>query len=385
MKTLITGSTGFIGRHLTQALVARGRHVRCLVRALSDTSSFLGNPMIELACGDLEDPRWVTKCLDDADVVYHLAVDYSNHSIESVRVLTDAAREARVRRFVFMSSIAAMGAPGGGRLATEDTPGVPEGDYGRAKHAGEAIVREAHVEHGLPTVVLRPTSVYGPGDVNFWLPLFRGVAGGRLPVFGDGSNLLNLCFVENLIDAALLAEESDRAVGQAYIVSDRQPYRLIDVMLAIAGACGAPAPRPTIPGWGAAPVAQLLDYLWRLDVIEPIIPFLSAHVRRWMADYACRVDKASRELGYSPRIGLEEGVRQTVAWYRRNGYLLPTEPWRDGILDAPPTAEPVPHWRRSLTVAGHAALIAGRVAALTWKLPPRLSRKMRRRFGWART
>lgn len=384
MKTLVTGSTGFIGGHLTRALVAAGREVRCLVRPFSDTSSLLDTPAIELVCADLEDGESIRTCLRDVDVVYHVAVDYSRPSVEPVRALTEGARTAKLRRFVFVSSIAVTGPADGGQAVTEETPCAPRNDYARAKVAGEEAVREAHARDGLPAVILRPTAVYGPGEVNFWLPLFRGVAGGRLPLFGDGSNRLNLCFVENLVEGALLAETSDRAVGETYVISDGQPYPFDEVVRMMARACGAPSPRRRIPGRYAAPVAQVLDYLWRLELMEPIIPFLSANVRQWMADYACSVDKATRELGYPARVGLQEGIERTVAWYRQNGYLHSTEPWCEGILDAPPVVEAAGRWRRSLAAAGHAALIAGRVGALTWKLPPRLSRKMRRRWGWVR-
>ena len=93
-------------------------------------------------------------------------------------------------------------------------------------------------------------------------------------------------------------------------------------------------------------------YLWRLDLMGPIVPFLAANVRQWTVDYACSVEKAARDVGYSSRFGLEEGIRRTVAGYRRNGYLCSTEPGGDGILDAPVVdGEREPRWRRSLTTA----------------------------------
>ena len=160
-----------------------------------------------------------------------------------------------------------------------------ERDYGRVKLAGEKVVLEAYAHRGLPAVVLRPAAIYGPEEVNFWAPLFIGVASGRCPCSATEKNRLNLCFIDNVIDAALLAETSPSAIGGTYVISDAEPYRLRDVVSAIANACGVPPPRRAVPRRYADFVAQVHDYLWRLEITEPVIRFLAANVRQWTVDY----------------------------------------------------------------------------------------------------
>ena len=181
-----------------------------------------------------------------------------------------------------------------------------------------------------------------------------------------------------------MAEQRDGAAGQVYIVSDERPYSFREVVQAIAQACGVRRPRSAIPRWLALPVAHTLDYLGRLELSEPVVPFLAANVARWVAHYPCSVAKARATLGFEPRIGLEEGVRRTVEWYRCTGFLSRSLQWRDGALDMPRLPQPSQAWReRALRAARRAALLTWRLAALSWRLPPKVVRRLRRRTGWS--
>ncbi len=386
MKTLITGSTGFIGRRLTNRFSSLGRELRCAVRPLSDTTAFLNRPGIELTCADLSDKGSVRSLVRGTDVVYHLAFDYSRPSVVDVRNLLEACLSRGVRRFVYFSSISAVGLSDIRDVITESTPCRPDTGYGRVKRVAEEILLEAHAKQGFPVVIVRPTSVYGIGEANFWLPLFQAIHGGRLSrLFGDGSNLLSLCFVDNLIDGAQLAEQCDVATGQIYILSDQRPYTFREVVDAIAAACLVAAPGSTIQKRLALPLAHVLDYLWRLELREPVVPFLAANVARWIAHYPCSVAKARVELGFEPRIDLAEGVRRTVEWYRRNGLLYHSLPWRDGALDMTTLPGPAGGWRgRVLSAGRRGARLAWQLAALTWRLPPKVARRIRRRMGLSR-
>jgi nucleoside-diphosphate-sugar epimerase len=379
MKTLITGATGFIGRRLTTRLTSLGRDLRCAVRPMSDTTALMNRPNIELVCADLGNKASLEDAVRGADVVFHLAVDYSRPTIDDVHNLLDVCLSTGIRRFVYFSSIAAVGLSNVQETITEKTPCHPDTEYGKLKLAAERILLEAHAKHGFPVVIVRPTSVYGIGEVNWWLPLFQAIHGGRLSrLFGDGSNLLSLCFIDNLIDGVLLAEERKSAIGQVYIVSDGSPYPFREVANSVASACQVSSPKSTIPRSLALPVAQLLEYSWRLQLMEPIVTFLPGHVSRWMAHYPCSVAKAQADLGFAPAIGLIEGVRRTVQWYRENGYLSRSMPWTDGVLGL----ETLPEPSRSLQVrAGRAVQLAWNVAALGWRLPPRIARRIRRRIG----
>jgi nucleoside-diphosphate-sugar epimerase len=380
VKTLITGSTGFIGRRLTNRLSSLGRELRCAVRPLSETTALLNRPCIELTCADLFDKGSVRNLVRGTDVVYHLAFDYSRPAVDDVRNLLEACLSGGVRRFVYFSSIGAVGLSDIRHVITESTPCRPDTVYGRVKRAAEEILLEAHAKQGFPVVIVRPTSVYGMGEANFWLPLFQAIHGGRLSrLFGDGSNLLSLCFVDNLIDGAQLAEQCDVAPGQIYILSDERPYTFREVVDAIAAACEVSAPRSTIQKRLALPLAHALDYLWRLELTEPVVPFLAGNVARWIAHYPCSVAKAHEELGFDPAIGLSEGVRRTVNWYRENGFLCRSVPWTEGVLDMESLPEPSNSWQaRAARAGGRAVRLAWNVAALGWRLPPKVARRVRR-------
>jgi len=383
MKTLVTGGTGFIGRHLVDRLAAAGTSVRCLVRPLSDTAAFLGRPEIELVHGDVGDRAAAAAALDRVDTVYHLAIDYSRQTADDLLPLLDACRERGIRRFVYFSSVAVAGTPPRGGAVSESTPCRPTTEYGRQKLLAEEALLDAHAREGFPVVIVRPTSVYGPGETNFWLPLFRAVHGRRLPArFGDGANLLSLCFIDNLLDGVALAAQSESAIGRIYILSDARPYSCREVIDAIARASQVPPPRRAIPNALAMPVARVLDYLWRFDVIEPVTPFLPGRVRQWMAHCPCGVDRAHRELGYRPAVDLAEGVRRTVDWYRGHGFLYRTLPWGGNAPDASAPAKSLRPRARALDFAGRSATLGWKLVALSWRVPRKIVRRVRRRLRW---
>jgi len=379
-QVLITGATGFIGRRLVNRLSSLGYRLRCVVRPMSDTTALLNKPNVEIVCADLTDTRSLFDVVRGVEIIYHLALDYSRPEVDGVRNLLEACHSNNLRRFVYFSSIAVVGLSAVMEEITESSPCLPDTEYGRAKLRAEELLLQAYAKNGFPVVILRPTSVYGIGETNFWLPVFQAVHSERLVrLFGDGSNLLSLCFIDNLIDGAVLAHEQDSVTGQVFIISDHRPYSFREVVDAIAESCGVRSPQGAIPKWLALPVAQLLDYLWRLELKEPIVPFLPANVTRWIAHYPTSIAKAKAGLGFKPRINLVEGTRITADWYRQNGFLCRPLEWSDGALSLP--AVPVPSSKlrdRALRAGAGFARLVWRTTALTWRLPPRIVRRVRR-------
>jgi nucleoside-diphosphate-sugar epimerase len=353
---------------------------------MSDTVEWLRVPNTELMYGDLSHKESLSRAVKGIEVVYHLAIDYSHPTTDDVRNLIDVCLAEGVKRFIYFSSIATVGLSNVIGIITEETPCRSDTEYSRLKRTGEELLLEAHAKHGFPVVIVRPTSVYGPGETNFWLPLFQAIAMQRLPLlFGNGTNILSLCFIDNLIEGALRAAQHDAAVGQVYIISDERPYTLQEVSKAIAEVCNVPLPQRIVPKLLALPAARLYDYLWRLELMEPVVPFLASNVERWIAHYHCSVDKAAGALGYCPRIGLQEGVRRTVEWYQQKGFLCHSLQWSEGLLDM--SALPGPSdkgWDCVLRSSGQMAEIMWRLMALTWRLPPKLIRRMRRQRGGGR-
>jgi hypothetical protein len=163
------------------------------------------------------------------------------------------------------------------------------------------------------------------------------------------------------------------------MISDDAPYPLKDLVEAIAEACHVAPPQSSIPRSMAMTTARVFEYLWRLQLMQPVLPFLPANVARWNAHYPCSIAKARAQVGYEPRYRLVDGVRRTVQWYRENGYLCHSLPWVDGVLDLEVLAGP------SNIRQAHASQLAWNVVALTWRLPSKLARRIGRHMRRSKT
>lgn len=304
MRVAVTGGTGFVGRHLLQALVERGDAVAALVRSPAKAEDLRARG-IRLVEGGLEDEAARAALLSSAEVVYHVAGRVEAPSLAEFRrvnrdltaLLARDAAKAGVVRFLLVSSLAVTGPAPRGRSLDEGSGPGPVTRYGRSKQEGEAAVRDS----GVPLTVVRPPAVYGPGDRAF-LTLFRLVAkGGVFPLLGDGRQELSLVFAEDLARALVAAALSPATLGGTYhaahaeVVSQRQlgetlgralsravrfvrlPGPLLRALLqagrALPRAAGrAPLPAPDkahellAPAWRASSEALRRDASWVAEV-----------------------------------------------------------------------------------------------------------------------
>lgn len=325
---LVTGATGFIGPHLVEALVARGRRVRCLVRDVRRASA-LAREGVDIIEGELLDGERLSSAMAGVERVFHLAgggkvSTSSREGLDELRAANVAplaavvrsARSAAVRRVVHFSSISAMGVQLDVRL-DEDSPCRPATPHEVAKYESEQVALGA-VRDGVPVVVLRPSQVYGPGDERSEiLKLVRLARRGAVPLFGGGEGLVPWVFVSDVVDAALAAAERDEAVGRVYIVSDRDSYRFADVVAAIAHALGRERGGVTVPSAVAWPAIATVEALTKALGREP--PFTRHRLASMTGRRLVSIERARRELGYEPRVGLEEGMQRTVRWYVSRG------------------------------------------------------------------
>lgn len=328
MRVLVTGATGFIGGRLAGRLAAAGHQVRALVRdpARAAPLAALG---VELAPGDLGDPRSLAAAVDGCALVVHLAglvkalsaADFFRVNAEGTRALARACAGARPRpRLVLVSSLAAAG-PSPGRPRREEDPPAPVSRYGESKLAGEAAARE--LAGRLETVVLRPPAVYGPGDREL-LPLLFGMA--RLGVIlkaGWGEKRYSVLHVDDLCRAVLAAAERGKAVGRwgpegTYFLSDGGEYRWEEIGRAAADALPARAvvvPLPELLSSAVAAAASLLSALSRRPAVLGLDKLREMRQPAW----TCAIDRAVRELGFEPALPLAEGMRDAAAWWRARG------------------------------------------------------------------
>jgi nucleoside-diphosphate-sugar epimerase len=270
--------------------------------------------------GDLLEPTSLDAACVGIDCVFHCAgyahafnsSDPEVHwrvNFEGTRNLVNAAGEAGVKRFVFLSSVKAMAEPGA-ECIDEDWPGEPNSAYGRAKRAAENAVLEAGAKYGMHVVNLRLAMVYGRGGRGNLERMARGIRAGWFPRLPDTGNRRSLVHVDDVVAAIRFVSETPAANGKTYIVADPRPYSGREIFDAISGV----PPRLTFH-WGL-PVALfrvgavLGDVLGRFT--GRVLPLNSEVMERLLGSACYSPTRIERELGWRAKVGLAEGVREML-------------------------------------------------------------------------
>ncbi len=320
---LVTGATGFLGRNLCPYLVEQGYRLRALVRPTSDVA-FLEALGVELAYGDVRDAVAVERAVQGCRRVVHAAglfrfwgrrEDFVAINVGGTANMVTAALQAGVERFIYVSTIAVVGAPRSDQLLDEQVPCVPRDDYQRSKLEAEQVVLAAHRTHGLPAIVLRPGAYYGPwGRYAFNRMFFEDPLKGLPMGVQRGKRLTFPIFVPDLarvVEAALLRGRP----GEIYNVAGPSLTHAT-VHATISRLAGIRPWRINPPAWAIIGLARVWTWLSRFTQHEPY--YTSNMVPYVFCDWNTTSDKARRELGFEPT-PFEEGARQTLAWYRQQG------------------------------------------------------------------
>jgi nucleoside-diphosphate-sugar epimerase len=317
-----------VGGHLAQACAERGWSVRALVRASSDTR-LLERPNITLVRGDLTDNAAMREALRGVEAVFHCAAkvgdwgrveDYRAVNVEALHGLLDACRDVPLHHFVHFSSLGVYAARHHyGTDENEPLPAQHMDGYTQTKVESEQLVLSYHREHKLPVVVLRPGFIYGPRDRTVMPKLLDNLRKRKLRYIGGGKGAMNCIYVGNLIEAALLAVEKPEAVGQIYNLTDGEFVSKRRFIESIVAGMGLPYPKPvSVPLWAARVMAWWMERDARKKN-SPKPPRLTQGRLKFLGlnlDFS--IEKAKRELGYRPRWSFDEGMRETVAWYKQN-------------------------------------------------------------------
>jgi nucleoside-diphosphate-sugar epimerase len=323
---LITGASGFIGGRLVRRLAREGHRVRCLVRASSDTSA-LAQLDVELVVGDLTDPQSLASAVAGCDYVLHcgaLVSDWATVAeivrinVAGTRQLLDAAVGASVRRFVHISSTDVYGYPDRAHVDESYVATRFCNWYAQTKLDAEAEVRRVEQAHGLDAVILRPATVYGPGSKDVIGEIARAIRGRHMLLIDGGRPNAGLCYVENLIDAALLALRRDAARGCAFNVTDGLDVTWRALADDLAAGLGCPPVRFSMPYWLAAGIGVSLEHGYRLLRTttglhaQPLLSRQAVQVLGKNQDFSNR--KLRDTLGWEPHVDYAAGLEATLTW-----------------------------------------------------------------------
>jgi nucleoside-diphosphate-sugar epimerase len=331
MRVLITGGSGFIGSNLALYYRERGHEVITLSKeataAETENAQELRASGVEVVVGSVTDAGLVAQCCRGAALVHHVAAAMREASVPdrvfwdvnvgATRTLLDACRREGVKRFVYCSSIGAIGKTPD-KPADERSPCRPRDIYQVTKKAAEDLCLEYHRREGPPVSVVRPADVYGPRDRRL-LKLFRGLKRGRFAMIGKGDNEHHMVYIDDLVQGMALAAGTDQAVGQVFILAGEAPVTVRELVSILARELGVRPPRLNLPLGPVRVAALLAELVCRPLRIEP--PIYRRRVDFFRSDYAFDISKAKRVLGYRPRFDMIEGVHRTREWYDRRALL----------------------------------------------------------------
>jgi nucleoside-diphosphate-sugar epimerase len=299
--------------------------VRVLVRDPARATA-LADSGLEVVTGDLRDASALRSAVRGVDVVYNIAAIYRSAGVPAeayrainrtaVGSLVEAASAAGVRRVVHCSTVGVHGdvehPP-----ANEDAPLKPGDIYQVTKLEGELWASETASRCGIELTIVRPSGIYGPGDRRLF-KLFKNVVR-RYPILGSGQIYYHLTYIDDLVEGFRLCGEHPAAAGRTFILAGADVTTLADVMKMIAEAAGVRPPSVHLPVWPFWIAGAVCEAICVPLGIEP--PIYRRRVDFFTKSRAFDITRARAEIGYTPRVGLREGIARTLSWYREHAWL----------------------------------------------------------------
>ncbi|MFH0839519.1 MAG: NAD-dependent epimerase/dehydratase family protein [Candidatus Omnitrophota bacterium] len=320
MLIFITGATGFIGSHLAERLASKGHKLRCLARETSDTGALL-KLNAEIVTTDMNDPAGLKKALEGVDIVYHCAAmvgewlskeEAGKFNINGTKNLLDASMAAGVKRFVHVSSLAVLGMKHHYSTPPEAPYNMTGDIYSDTKIESEKIVMDYHRRKGLPIVIVRPGFVFGLRDRRFLPRMLKLLDDNKFAFLGSGNNIMNLVYIDNLIDVLIEAGTNEKAIGQKYNVTNKDKVTMRDFVYMISDIRGMKRPNKSIPIPLARLIADSLEFYGRLTKSQSP-PFLTkARIKVASLNLDFDISKTMRDLGYDSKITIREGLEKTL-------------------------------------------------------------------------
>jgi len=324
MKTcLITGINGFIGSNLAKRLIEEGHKVKGLIRKSSDLK-FLSGMDIELHYGDITDLDSVIEASKGCDRIFHvaaLASDWGHYdkfyriNVDGTLNVAQAAVANKVDRMVYISTVAMYGF-GRTNVKEEDSKPITGFAYNDTKKIAEDKVFEFAKNNNLNITALKPGNVYGINDHTFIEKYLDALVSGKVAYVAGGKSKTCPVYIENLLDAVMLASEKDEAVGETFFVTDGLDITWKEFTEKLAEEMGLKKPKQSFPFGLAFAIGSILEFIYK-SIGSKTPPLITRYrVSNGGLDYTFSIDKAKKLLGYNPRIELATAIKRSVAWYK---------------------------------------------------------------------
>lgn len=329
MPALVTGASGFLGGRLAQVLAREGEQVTVLARPKADLRHLEGLDGLRVVRGSLTESASLLEAAREATHIYHCAAAstdwapahiYFESNVSGTEMLLLAARQApSLARFVHVSTTDVYGYPITPCAETEEMRdvGLP---YNRTKILAEQAVWRAARQHGLPITVLRPATIYGPRGKAFVADIANLLRRRQMAFIAGGRTTGGFLYVDNAVDAMIAAAQNPRAHGQAYNLSDSSGATWRQYVTALADGLGCKPPWIDLPWHAAIAIAGAMEIPWRCFKALPGRPMLTRHAVYLLGrDQEFPTAKAKADLGFAPKVSMDEGVARSVAWVKDSG------------------------------------------------------------------
>ena len=319
---LVTGGKGFLGSHLTNRLIELGHTIRVFSR-----KSGSNNVAADIVHGDIRDRSAVEQAVNGVDRVIHLISNFRKGgsdkneayaiNVEGTENILQASIKFGVKQFIHCSTIGVHGdikeIP-----ADENSPFNPGDLYQETKLIAENRVWQMYKDTRLPITVIRPISMFGPGDLRM-LKLFRMIKKGRFVIVGDGKPFFQPAYIDDVVKGFVLCLGNKRAIGEGFIVGGDEYVSLNNLFNLIAEELNVSPPKIRIPFLPVKILASLCETICVPFGIEPPI-----HLRRlsfFKNNRAFSINKAKTVLSFEPEVSLREGIKRTILWYTEHQWL----------------------------------------------------------------
>jgi nucleoside-diphosphate-sugar epimerase len=319
-RVLLTGGSGFLGSRVALRLLQEGARIRVLVRDPAKAKPLVQSGA-EIIAGNMTDPAVLRQAVQECQVVFHFAgvlnefkprSYYHEVNVKGTQALAEAALESGIERFFHISTVYVYGMSSVG-VIKEDSPHIPSADnYADTKLEAENIIQRLTATRGLPAVILQPSQVYGPQDKTWTLKPIELIRSGRMILVDGGKGVIQPIYIDDLVEGVLAAAQRG-PIGETYILCGPQVISIREYF----GYFARMLRRehiPSVPSWLAIAFAYMAEQAGKLFHQAPV--FSRQEVRNTMLQATYDGSKSEIQLGFKPRISIEEGMQCIETWLR---------------------------------------------------------------------